>query len=63
MPRALPVRGGAPAVEQAGFGQHISAGADAGDAAPRLAMPRTNASVVSQRAASARPRRRPRSAS
>ena len=32
MPRALPVRGGAAAVEQAGLGQDVGAGADAGDA-------------------------------
>ncbi len=32
MPRALPVRGGAAAVEQAGLGEDVGAGADAGDA-------------------------------
>ena len=32
MPGALPMRGGAAAVEQAGFGEDVGAGADAGDA-------------------------------
>ena len=32
MPRALPMRGGAAAIEQAGLGEDIGAGADAGDA-------------------------------
>ena len=32
LPRALPMGGGAAAVEQAGFGEHEGAGADAGDA-------------------------------
>src|SRR5439155_26003582 len=32
MPGALPVRGGASAVEQAGFGKDVGSGADAGDA-------------------------------
>ena len=31
MPRPLPVRGGAPAVEQAGFREDVGAGTDAGD--------------------------------
>ena len=49
MPRALPVRGGAAAVEQAGLGQDVGAGADAGDADAALGQPRTKASVFAQR--------------
>ena len=52
MPRALPMRGGAAAVEQAGFGEDIGAGADAGDADAALcAIARTKPSVFSQVAA------------
>ena len=34
MPGALPMRGGAAAIEQAGFGEDIGAGTNAGDADP-----------------------------
>ena len=51
MPRALPMRGGAAAVEQAGLGEDIGAGADAGDADATFAIARTKPSVFAQVAA------------
>ena len=63
MPGALPMRGGAAAVEQAGFGQHVGAGADAGDADAALGhrAHEGRASSSHVRRGLARPRRRPRS--
>jgi hypothetical protein len=56
MPGALPVRGGAAAIQQPRFGQDVGARADAGDAnTPRLAEARTKASTLAERAASRTP--------